>query len=98
MDAQTPAMDQVDNGPLTNTGIGLVQETFAMVEPIADHAAALFYGRLFEFDPELRRLFKDDLAAQSKALMATLKVAVGGLNILPAIIPAVKQLGARHSD
>ena len=30
--------------------------------------------------------------------MATLKVAVGVLNILAAIFPAVKQLGVRYSD
>ncbi|MBT3307708.1 MAG: hypothetical protein HN377_14670, partial [Alphaproteobacteria bacterium] len=82
---------------MTEAEISLVQDTFAMVEPIADDAAAMFYGRLFEIDPELRRLFKDDLASQRKALMATLKVAVKGLNNLPAIVPAVKQLGARHA-
>ncbi|MBT3549810.1 MAG: PAS domain-containing protein [Rhodospirillaceae bacterium] len=97
MDARTPETDQVDDGPLTEAEISLVQDTFAMVEPIADDAAAMFYGRLFEIDPELRRLFKDDLASQRKALMATLKVAVKGLNNLPAIVPAVKQLGARHA-
>ena len=97
MDTQTPVMGQVDDGPLTEAEIGLVQDTFAMVEPIADDAAAMFYGRLFEIDPDLRRLFKDDLAAQRKALMATLKIVVNGLNNLPAIVPAVKQLGARHA-
>jgi len=97
MDTQTPVMGQVDDGPLTEAEIGLVQDTFSMVEPIADDAAAMFYGRLFEIDPDLRRLFKDDLAAQRKALMATLKIVVNGLNNLPAIVPAVKQLGARHA-
>lgn len=97
MDARTPVIAQVDDGPLTEAEIGLVQDTFAMVEPIADDAATMFYGRLFEIDPDLRRLFKDDLAAQRKALMATLKVAVNGLKNLPAIVPAVKQLGARHA-
>ena len=35
MDVQTPAMDQVVDGPLTGAEIGLVQDSFAMVEPIA---------------------------------------------------------------
>ena len=39
----------------------LVQQTFAKVVPIANQAAALFYGRLFEMDPSLRPLFKTDL-------------------------------------
>jgi hypothetical protein len=33
------------------------------VEPIAGDAAAMFDDRLFEIDPDLRRLFKDHLAA-----------------------------------
>jgi hypothetical protein len=35
----------------------LVQESWMQVEPIADTAATLFYGRLFELDPSLRPLF-----------------------------------------
>jgi hemoglobin-like flavoprotein len=47
----------------------LVQESFSAVEPIAETAAALFYARLFELDPELRPLFKQDLHGQGKKLM-----------------------------
>jgi nitric oxide dioxygenase len=56
-------MDHVVDGPLTGAEIGLVQDSFAMVEPIAGDAAAMFDDRLFEIDPDLRRLFKDHLAA-----------------------------------
>ena len=63
MDVQTPAMDHVVDGPLTGAEIGLVQDSFAMVEPIAGGAAAMFDDRLFEIGPDLRRLFKDHLAA-----------------------------------
>ena len=54
----------------------LVQETFAMVEPIAEEAAAIFYDRLFDVAPELQDLFKGDIAEQRRKLMATIKVAV----------------------
>jgi hemoglobin-like flavoprotein len=37
----------------------LVQETWEKVVPIAETAAELFYGRLFEIDPELKPLFKN---------------------------------------
>jgi hypothetical protein len=37
-----------------------VQDSFRLVAPIADEAAALFYSRLFELDPELRELFTAD--------------------------------------
>ncbi len=74
----------------------LVQETFAMVAPISDKAAALFYGRLFELDPALRPLFKGDLTEQGKKLMQMIGMAVNGLNDLDALVPAVQNLGVRH--
>jgi hemoglobin-like flavoprotein len=75
----------------------LVQQTFAQVVPIADQAAALFYGRLFELDPALRPLFKGDLGQQGKKLMQTLEYCVGKLDNLDEIAPAVKDLGRKHA-
>ena len=50
----------------------LIKESFGMVAPIADQAAVIFYERLFELDPSLRRLFAHtDMAGQRKALMDT---------------------------
>ena len=37
----------------------LVKSSWEKVLPISDKAAELFYGRLFELDPELKSLFKD---------------------------------------
>jgi hemoglobin-like flavoprotein len=74
----------------------LVQESFKKVVPISDQAAALFYGRLFELDPALKPLFKGDMTQQGRLLMAMLGTAVGGLDDLGAIVPAVQALGARH--
>ncbi len=76
--------------------INLVQETFAMVAPIADQAAELFYDRLFTLDPSLRWLFRGDMAAQGKKLMNTLALAVNGLRQPDKIIPAVQHLGRKH--
>jgi hemoglobin-like flavoprotein len=73
-----------------------VQTSFAKVEPIAEAAAAMFYTRLFELDPSLRPLFKGDMAEQGRKLMAMLSVAVRGLDRLDELVPAVKQMGARH--
>ena len=75
----------------------LVRETWAAVAPIAPAAAALFYSRLFEIDPSLRRMFGHaDMAEQGKKLMQTLSVAVASLDRLDALIPAVEALGRRH--
>jgi hemoglobin-like flavoprotein len=77
--------------------IQLVQESFEQVKPIADVAADLFYGRLFELDPNLRPLFKGNLSEQKQKLVATLAFAVAGLNRPEKILPTVRQLGTRHA-
>jgi hemoglobin-like flavoprotein len=74
----------------------LVQQSFALVEPIADTAAELFYARLFELDPSLRALFSGDLREQGRKLMQMIAVAVRGLDHLETIVPAVQALGRRH--
>lgn len=76
----------------------LVQESFALVEPIAETAAELFYGRLFEIAPDLRKLFKGDIVEQQRKLMAVLKVAVAGLDNPDRLVPIVQTLGRRHLD
>ena len=92
---EPPAAPAAD-GPLSAREIELVQESFAVVETIADQAAALFYDRLFEIDPSTKPLFKGNMVAQGRKLMAVLKTAVIGLDKLDKLVPAVKVLGQRH--
>ena len=77
--------------------IQLVQESFEMVRPIADTAAALFYARLFELDFSLRSLFKHDMRQQGAMLMSTIGLAVNGLGKPESIVAAVRSLGQRHA-
>ena len=80
------------------TDIDLIRSSWAGVEPIADTAAGLFYGRLFELDPAIERLFRrTDMAAQRKILMQTLTVVVKSLDKLDQLVPAVQALGRRHA-
>ena len=74
----------------------LVRMSWDRVEPVGEVAAALFYGRLFELDPSLRRMFRGDLAEQGRKLMQMLSVAVRGLERLDRLVPAVEVLGRRH--
>src|SRR5512145_2946181 len=75
----------------------LISESWAQVAPIADQAATIFYARLFELDPSLRRLFAHtDMAAQRKNLVQTLTVVVRSIDRLDTIVPAVEALGRRH--
>ena len=82
---------------MTTNEKSLVKETFAKVVPIADRAAALFYGRLFELDPSLRSLFPTDIREQGKKLMQMLGYCVGKLDALDELVPAVKELGRKHA-
>jgi hemoglobin-like flavoprotein len=81
---------------MTPSEIELVQTSFKSVAPIADQAADLFYGRLFEIAPEVRPLFPEDLSGQKKKLMGMLATAVTNLHQVEKIIPAVQNLGRRH--
>ncbi len=74
----------------------LVRETFALVVPIANQAAAIFYGRLFEIAPQFRPLFKGDMQEQGKKLMQMIGIAVANLDNLETVVPAVQKLGQRH--
>ena len=81
---------------LTSTQIALVQRSFAIIAPIADDAAALFYQRLFELDPSLRRMFPEDMTGQRKKLMQMLTAAVKGLDRVDQLVPVLQDLGRRH--
>jgi hemoglobin-like flavoprotein len=81
---------------MTPKQVELVQQSFAKVAPIANKAAALFYGRLFEIAPEVKALFRGDMAEQGRKLMGALAVVVGGLTKLDTILPAASALAKNH--
>ena len=83
---------------MTPHQIKLVQTSFAQVAPMATIAADLFYSRLFETAPQVRAMFPDDMTEQKQKLMAMLGTAVGGLNRLDTVLPAVRALGQRHAS
>ena len=71
----------MSDGPLTEAQKILVQESWEKVKPIADTAASLFYGKLFELDPEIEPLFAhSDMKEQGRKLMTMIGTAVGGLD------------------
>ncbi len=82
---------------LTTRQKELVQATWSQVEPIAETAATLFYGKLFELDPTLKPLFTSDPKEQGKKLMTMITLAVRGLDNLAALVPAVQSMGKRHT-
>ena len=82
---------------MTPNTIALVKESHSWVVPISQQAADIFYQRLFATAPELRSLFKGDMKEQGRKLMATIAVVVNSLDRLDQVLPAVKDLAARHA-
>ena len=76
----------------------LIQNSWALVVPMADQAAATFYQCLFEIDPSARVLFNTtDMVQQRKKLVQILGVAVSSLDNLGALSKTVEDLGRRHA-
>jgi hemoglobin-like flavoprotein len=76
----------------------IVQSTWRAVLPVGDTFAELFYGRLFALDPQLRRLFRDDMVEQGRNLTAMLSVATANIARPEKISVALRQLGKRHAS
>jgi hemoglobin-like flavoprotein len=81
---------------MTPVQIGHVRRSFALIEPIAPQAAALFYDNLFNADPSLRRLFQGNMAQQGTRLMTMIGAAVDLLDEPETLTPTLRKLGARH--
>ncbi|HXC30259.1 MAG TPA: globin family protein [Stellaceae bacterium] len=81
---------------MTPQQVALVQSSFAKVTPIADQAAASFYGRLFETAPETRALFHGDMTLQGQKLMGAITTVVTNLDNLGAVVPVAQELAKRH--
>src|SRR5258705_8934980 len=74
----------------------IVQTTWRAVLPVGDTFAELFYGRLFAVDPELRKLFTDDMVQRGRNLTAMLSVAAANIGRPETINLALRNLGKRH--
>lgn len=83
---------------MTGEQINLVQKSFEKIVPISEQAAALFYAKLFDLDPKLRVLFKNDMKEQGRKLMQVISYAVESLEHIDEFIPQVRALGARHAN
>ena len=75
----------------------LIRDSFELVAEAPHAIVQLFYGRLFELDPSLRRMFKTDIKVQSLKLVATLKAVVDHVEQPQALLPTLHELGRQHA-
>ena len=83
---------------MTPRQIDLIRTSWSAVEPISDAAARLFYDRLFESDPAIKRLFANTaMQAQRGILMQTLALLVSSLDDFERVVPVLEALGRVHA-
>jgi hemoglobin-like flavoprotein len=78
--------------------IFLVQSSFHQIAPRLIAFGYRFYELLFEHNPELRPLFNNDLANQTRMLLSMLSSLVKGLNRATEIEGGLRALGCRHNS
>jgi hemoglobin-like flavoprotein len=83
---------------MTRQQIKLVQQSWAMVLPVAQQAGLLFYEKLFEAAPGVQHLFKTDINEQANKLVTILGYIVSKLDHMEELLPEVQRLGARHNN
>jgi hemoglobin-like flavoprotein len=76
--------------------IDALRASFAQLAPREREVAAMFYERLFELDPSLRRLFSGDMELQGAKMMSMLGAIVARIHDLEALAPIVSDLARRH--
>jgi len=73
-----------------------LETSFDLVAPRGDELMDVFYRRLFEAAPAVRPLFPTDLRRQKSMLLGALVLLRKSLRDLNAIVPKLRELGARH--
>ncbi|MGH6780557.1 MAG: globin family protein [Sphingomonadaceae bacterium] len=81
---------------MTPEQITQVRSSFALTLPRSGQIAAAFYERLFRTTPQLRPMFKTDIAEQGRKLMLTLATIVANLDKLDVLLPEAAELARRH--
>jgi hemoglobin-like flavoprotein len=80
-----------------NLDLEALETSFDLVAPRGDELMDVFYARLFAAAPAVRPLFAAvDLSRQKTMLLGTLVLLRKSLRDLDAIVPKLRELGARH--
>lgn len=84
------------NDPVTPEHSRLICQSFPSVREVAGPLSLLFYGRLFELNPALRPMFRQDITLQGRKLMEMLTAVIDNLNNFEEFEPKLRALGQRH--
>jgi len=76
--------------------LNALETSFDVVAGDGDALMDEFYSRLFAAAPGVRTLFPNDMKKQKTMLLAALVLLRKSLRDLDAIVPKLRELGARH--
>jgi len=83
---------------LSEQQIQLVQACYRQIEEHPQQFTDFFYNKLFELDPNMQVLFRNDMAIQGRKLVSMLEIAAYGMSDLDMLVPMLRQLAERHND
>ena len=81
---------------MTPDQITRIEDSWGAVRSMVPELPALFYARLFTIDPDVKSLFKGDMAEQGEKLVATLSAVVANLRQMDILGPIAADLAKRH--
>ena len=77
--------------------IDAIETSFDLIAPRSEEVVDIFYARLFAAAPAVRPLFAGtDLRRQKAMLLGTLVLLRKSARNLDALVPKLRELGARH--
>ncbi|MEL6265541.1 MAG: globin domain-containing protein [Pseudomonadota bacterium] len=82
---------------LTEHQVGLLRSSFARLGDALEPHSLYFYEALFRHAPEVRPLFREDLAGQGMRFMATLGIILADMRDPAANDARFGELGALHA-
>ena len=83
---------------MTPEQVTLIEDSWDYIIINATQAGDLFYQKLFEIDPSLRLLFKENIKVQAHKLTSMITFLVHKLSTFDAVAADVRALGKRHKN
>lgn len=81
---------------ITEDQFDLLRASMRLVNARKPLMSAIFYEKLFEIDPDLRRLFSGDLVEQTEKVMFALGAVLGQIHDVDACREMTRDLAIRH--
>jgi len=82
---------------LTLAEIALMRESFTLLKADAQAASEIFYDRLFEIAPEVRSMFRSDMAGQGMRFISTLGLILQEIDNPENLEPYLRDLARGHA-